>query len=340
MMFRSTSRRSLAAVVLVLALASQEANGQEESKQLPEDYGLAAKHPGDAGIAREPRVLVAENFETGTIQEIARRWSDTSNKGGKVMAFSRDVPPASRGKRSLQMTATLKENTGGHLYKRLPRQVDTAFARFYVRFAPDAGYIHHFVHLGGYNPPTRWPQGGAGVRPRGDDRVTFGIEPFGDYGRHPAPGAWGFYAYWHEMKISADGRYWGNGLRPARPALVPRGRWQCVEVMLKLNSAPDRPDGELALWLDGKLVAHFVKGVRRGRWTGMGFSLVEGGGQPFEGFRWRTSDRLKINFFSLLHYVTEHAARHNKVANPKRANRVWFDDVVVAGGYIGPVRRR
>lgn len=341
---RSTSRRSLAAsggagLILVLALASQQANGGEKPKGLPEGAGLAAKYPGDAGIARDPRVLFAENFETGTIQEIAKRWSDTSNKGGKVMAFSTDVAPGSGGKRSLQMTATLKENTGGHLYRRLSQGVETAFARFYVKFPADAGYIHHFVHLGGYNPPTRWPQGGAGVRPRGNDRVTFGIEPFGDYGRHPAPGAWGFYAYWHEMKISADGRYWGNGLRPARPALVPRGRWQCVEVMLKLNSAPDRPDGELALWLDGKLVAHFVKGVRRGRWTGMGFSLAERGGQPFEGFRWRTSSDLKINFFSLLHYVTEHAARHNKAANPNPINRVWFDDVVVSTAYVGPIKK-
>ena len=44
-------------------------------------------------------------------------------------------------------------------------------------------------------------------------------------------------------------------MRPAQPAQVPRGRWQCVEIMLKLNSAPDRADGELALWLDGKPIA-------------------------------------------------------------------------------------
>src|SRR2546426_8269153 len=37
---------------------------------------------------------------------------------GKVMAFSGDVPPATAGKRSLQMTATLADNTGGHLYTR------------------------------------------------------------------------------------------------------------------------------------------------------------------------------------------------------------------------------
>src|SRR5262249_26518966 len=148
-----------------------------------------------------------------------------------------------------------------------------------------------------------------------------------DYGRYPPPGLWNFYAYWPEMKISADGRYWGNGLHPARPAPVPKDRWQCVEVMLKLNTAPDRRDGELALWLDGKLVAHFARGVRRGPWSGMGFDLLEAGGEPFEGFRWRTSTDLKVNFFWLLHYVTEDALRRNQVTNLPRSNRVWFDNI-------------
>ena len=72
--------------------------------------------------------------------------------------------------------------------------------RFYVKFPDPAGYVHHFVHLGGYDPSTRWPQGGAGERPRGDERVTVGIEPFGRNGTRPPPGEWNFYAYWHEMK--------------------------------------------------------------------------------------------------------------------------------------------
>jgi len=310
---------------------------QAQQARLPEGFGLAAKYPRDKGIAQDPHVLFAENFEAGSIQEIGRRWGEMSNKDGKAMAFSRDVPPSSAGKRSLQVTATLNENTGGHLYTRFARGVDQAFARFYVKFAPDADYIHHFVHMGGYNPSTPWPQGGAGIRPQGDERMTVGIEPYGDYGRYPAPGIWNFYAYWHEMKISADGKYWGNGLRPARPALAPRDRWQCVEIMMKCNSAPDKWDGELALWLDGKLTAHFAKGARRGPWSGMGFTLLERGGEPFEGFNWRKSLDLKINFFWLLHYVTENAARQNKVSAPHNTNRVWFDDIVVSTAYVGPI---
>ncbi len=309
------------------------------AQQLPAGNGLAAKYAGDKGIASDPRVLLAEDFESGEIADLQKRWSSVSDKDGKVLAFSDQRPVDSGGKRSIQMTATLGENTGGHLYTPLSKSVDKAFARFYVKFAPDADYIHHFVHFGGYNPSTRWPQGGAGERPHGDERVTIGIEPYGSYGRFPAPGAWNFYSYWQDMKISADNKYWGNGLHPVQPALVPRDRWQCVEIMLKLNSTPDTSDGECAFWLDGKLTAHFAKGVKRGPWTGMGFSLVETGGEPFEGFRWRKSNDLKVNFFWLLHYVTENAARQNRVANPNKTNRVWFDEIVVATEYIGPIKK-
>jgi hypothetical protein len=304
--------------------------------KLPEGPGLAAKYPRDASIAGDPHVLFAEDFESGGVEALSKRWDNVSNQGGQVVAFSDDVPAASGGKRSLRMTATLGQNTGGHLYTRLRRPVDRAFLRFYVKFAENAEYVHHFVHFGGYNPATPWPQGGAGERPKGDERVTAGIEPHGANGRFPAPGAWTFYAYWAEMKVSADGRYWGNGLRPARAQTVPRNRWQCVEVMMKLNSEPDRHDGELALWLDGKLDGHYAKDVRRGPWSGMGFDLVDKGGEPFEGFRFRTDKSLQINFVWLLHYVTENAARQNRVRNPNATNPVWFDDLVVAEEYIGP----
>ena len=304
--------------------------------------GLAAKYPLDSGLAKDPSVLWFEDFESGTLEEIGRRWDSISNDQGKVMDLVGDTPPGSAGKRSLRMTATLGENTGGHLYSRLARPAEKAFARFYVKFAEDAPYIHHFVTLGGYHPATAWPQGGAGEKPRGDDRFTVGIEPFGDYGKFPAPGAWNFYAYWADMKVSAGNRYWGNSITPAQPALVPRNRWQCVEMMIQCNSAPEKSDGALALWLDGELVMEIRPGTARGSWTGMGFPLKtsEGESKPFEGFRWRTDPDLKVNFFWLMHYVTEGPSRQNRVAKPNPINPVWFDHIVVATEYIGPIQPR
>lgn len=223
-----------------------------------------------------------------------------------------DGGPTGRGK-CVQITATLGENTGAHLYKMLEPGLDTCHLRFYVKFEKAHDYIHHFVHLVGYNPPTRWPQGGAGTKPRGDERFSTGIEPWGHWGKHPAPGAWNFYSYWCEMAPSRDGRYWGNSFAPDKPAPVVRDRWTCVEIMLKCNSAPDKADGEQAFWLDGKEI---------GRWG---------------GFRWRTTDELKVNGLWMLYYITDNAARQNDVKDPRKVNRVWFDDIAVAESYIGPL---
>jgi hypothetical protein len=303
---------------------------------LPKGDGLAAKYPGDAAIAKDPAVIFADDFEAGTVEEIGRRWGEASNKGGRVLALADDVPVPGAGRRSLKVTADPAENTGGHLYTKLPRAVETAFVRFYVKFPDPANYIHHFVHVGGYNPPTAWPQGGAGSRPRGDDRFTVGVEPFGRNGQIPAPGHWNLYTYWHEMKASAGGRYWGNGIAPAKPQPAQAGKWQCVELMVKLNT-PGRRDGELALWLDGEPVMHVRRGTPRGPWTGMGFEVREEGGEPFEGFDFRTTADLKVNFLWLLHYVTPENNRRNKAADGP--NPVWFDHVVVATDYIGPVKK-
>ncbi|HSW02744.1 MAG TPA: hypothetical protein VLI39_21450 [Sedimentisphaerales bacterium] len=52
-------------------------------------------------------------------------------------------------------------------------------------------------------------------------------------------------------------------------------------------------------------------------------------GEPFEGFRWRSEDKLNLNYLWLLLYITKAPAGH--------VSRVWFDDIVVAHEYIGPI---
>lgn len=298
--------------------------------------GIAAKYARDSGIAQDPSVLFAEDFESGDITDLEKRWDSVENKNNRVLEIVEDAPANSAGTRSLRITAHPGQDTGGHLYRRLPREVDQLFLRFYVKFPEPANYVHHFVHFGGYHPTTPWPQGGAGVRPNGDERITVGIEPFGRSGRVPAPGDWNFYAYWHEMKKSADSRYWGNGLSPAMRQAVPTNRWQCVEVMLKLNTVGQR-DGALALWLDGEQVMDIKQGTPRGPWTGLGFDVLPTGGEPFEGFDFRTTDDLKINFVWMLHYVTDVNQRRNQVDDPQRPSIVQFDHIVAATEYIGPL---
>ena len=93
--------------------------------------------------------------------------------------------------------------------------------------------------------------------------------------------------------------------------------------------------GDAGIESDASVI--FAKGMRRGPWSGMGFQLVESGGVPLEGLKLRTSMDLKTNHLWLEHFVNEGAQRMNKMRSPNRVNRVWFDDIVVATEYIGPL---
>lgn len=303
---------------------------------LPEGPGLARLFEQDRGIAQHPSVIFAENFEVSDLKEIKPRWNEVENPEGEVLALDGDAPKGSDGRHSLKVTATLGKNTGGHLFKRLTPAQEKVFARFYVKFPEKGSYLHHFSGLGGYRPATNWPQGHAGKLAPGDQRFSVGIEPTGYYGAQPPPGAWIFYTYWCEMKRSGDGGYWGNAIWPDTPVLAQAGRWQCVEVMLKCN-AVEKSDGELALWLDGRLSMHIGPGTRHGPWTGEGFRVLPEGGERFPGFRWRTHPELAITYFSLSHFVTTDSYQANKVGNPPPTNTVWFDEVVLAKEYIGPM---
>ena len=55
------------------------------------------------------------------------------------------------------------------------------------------------------------------------------------------------------------------------------------------------------------------------------------GGEPFEGFRWRTSKELDLNFVWAYLYITGAPEGH--------VSKVWFDDIVVATEYVGPIKR-
>jgi hypothetical protein len=54
--------------------------------------------------------------------------------------------------------------------------------------------------------------------------------------------------------------------------------------------------------------------------------------------RWRTDEKLKVNGVWIMLYVTENAAKQNKVKAPEKV-RVWFDDIVVSKSYIGPAKK-
>lgn len=276
-------------------------------KELPEGNGLAASFPGDAVLKTHADVIFADDFETGAI---GAHWDETGNKSGKVLRLV--SPEDDRlGQRCLRVEAHLGQDTGGGLTKWF-QPADTLFIRFYTRFDAGCDYVHHFVTLRankGLRGGDKWSGfGGAGLKPDGNNRFSTAIEPWGNWGRWPAPGRWNFYSYWHEMDKSPDGKYWGNSYGVPSAPVIPRGQWICIEFMLKHNT-PGQSDGEQAFWIDGKLQGHW------------------------KGFNWRKSATLKANALTLESYITDRWTR-----NP--TNVVFFDNVVIARRYVGPVGRQ
>ena len=318
---------------LLWLLGVQASFGATEGARVPLPEGrrgIAARYPGDDGIEKDPNVVFVEAFDENSLDAVAKRWDNVKCK--RIMSLSSDVPEGSSDGKSLTLTHTGGDGTGGHLYRRLLPGHKQISARFYVKFDPDCAAIHHFgTHLGGFNPPTPWPQGGAGGRPDGSRRFTTGVEPFGKRWQ------WDFYTYWQGMHVHGDGRYWGTPfLVAADKPEVERGRWICVEMMMKVNDPVSAANGEQAFWIDGKLwrhdgqvVSHIGPGFPQGRWTGGWWRPAAASKRAFEGFQWRSIDRLAVNYVWAYLYITKAPRGH--------VSKVWFDSIVIAREYIGPV---
>ncbi len=297
----------LLAVLSVLAMLAESATAaiQVTESSLPAGAGIAGRFTADRDLAAHSSVIFAERFESNGYQQ---HWDETRDVKGKVLSLVRLGNGDDPFGQSLQVTSVLGRDTGGGLTKWFT-PVDPVFVRFYTRFAPDCDYVHHFVTLRankGLEGRDRWSGfGGAGLKPEGDGRFSTALEPWGDWRRWPAPGRWNFYSYWHEMTTSPDGKYWGNSFKPDDQPDIGKDRWICAEFMLRHNT-PGAPDGEQAFWIDGKLMGHW------------------------KGINWRTTPGLMGNALTLESYITDRWTK-----NP--TNVVYFDNVVIAREYVGPV---
>jgi hypothetical protein len=273
---------------LVLAAFLGPSPALQAKDPLPQGYGLAAKYPGDAGLARDPAVILADGFESGKAV-----WS---NREGKSATLTEDKAHVHRGHYAVEMTAQPgKGASATGLVKWFDPGYDQVFARWYVMFAEDydQGDLHHAAgNLVGMN--DHWLLGVAGRKPDGTDMFSTGLESWRDWKRNPPPGEMFMYTYYPEMTRDPDGNFWGNSFKPKEKVLLKRGRWYCLEMMVQVNH-PDRADGEQAFWVDGKLIGHFT------------------------AISWRTTDTLKVNGFWLLLYIHD---------NPKSNTLWYDDAVV------------
>ena len=275
---------------------------------------LSEKYPGDAGIEGDPKVVFVERFDETSLTSLFANWSDVRN--GAQMSFSNDVPAGSTG-RSLNIPMSSSVD-GGHLYRPLtPGVSDTLYVRYYIKY-PTVLYDHSGVWIGGTNPVSSWPDPQAGTRPVGNDRFIAAAE------QNPVKGKFDHYDYWMNMRLSADGNYWGNELLDKLNVDAPASQWVCVEQMVKLNNPVSASNGEHAIWLNGVKVSHLGQGFPNGSWSG-GVFHQDPNGTPFEGFRWRSDANLNLNWIWLQNYSPEAGS----------AGTMLFDHLVVATAYIG-----
>ena len=279
-----------------------------------EESGIAAKYRGDAGIENDPDVLFADNFESGDL----KKWDQQ-----RRVVVTGDNPNS--GTTCVQISMERGQNHGGDAIKWFMPGADAVYARFYVKFSADYQYNHHFVWLGANQRTNKWSAfGKAGLKPNGTYYST-GMEPWFAWGKNPSPGEVNLYTYYLDMEPDRKmNKYWGNGFFPPGPGkgkaasesrvIPPLGRWQCWEFMIQANTAPDKADGKQAMWVDGKRVGEFT------------------------GIRWRNDMELKVNCFWLEHYGYDEGDPTKQYW--KESQSVWFDDVVVARRYIGPIRPR
>ena len=275
--------------------------------------GLAAKYRGDAGIEKDPDVLFADNFESGD----TGKWDQ---KRGRVV-MTEEKPNS--GRWCVHMPMERGQNHGGDTIKWFMPGADTVYARFYVKFSADYQYNHHFVWLGANQRTNKWSAfGKAGLKPNGTYYST-GMEPWFAWGKNPPPGEVNLYTYYLDMEPDRRmNKYWGNGFFPPGPGkgtaagpdrvIPPLDQWQCWEFMIQANTAPDKADGKQAMW-DGKRVGEFT------------------------GIRWRNDMDLKVNCLWLEHYGYDEGDPTKRYWKDSQA--VWFDDIVVARRYIGPMAK-
>jgi hypothetical protein len=300
--------------------------------------GIAQSYPGDVGIQSDPRVLFHDNFETGSV--------NYSNWGlrecSTCFSFESNSSLVNNGNLSLKDTATKGVDGGGTLIRDLPIEQDKVYVRYYARFKGDTQWPGH---MGGISAvaPGYFPS--AGTKPGGNQAYWSSFEPHLINNGTAIQSAWGFYAYWQEMRswanvdgspspscLSSSTCYYGNNFYPVQPE-VKKDTWYCIEAMLKTNT-PSLHDGEQAFWVDGQLVGNYSTGTPMGSWVRenffswgpfYGFTPIV----PFEGYNWRSTSTLKINSVDLEWWFDSYEA-----ASPLQ-NIAYFDDFVVATDYIG-----
>ena len=298
---------------------------------------LSDRYPCDQGIGSDPDVAWHEDFEAASVAAVTARYNDYKNSAG--MALVPDKPSQSCGAASMKLTAG-GATDATDLFKKLLKAdssgYDELYVRWYVKYQAGGTWHHTGVAMGGLNPPSNFPSGQAGIRPIGDDRVTFSMEPV--WGSSPNL-RYDFYDYWMKMHTCSGcgTNYFGNALISQNSFTVNEDLWDCFEVHVTLNTDMGSAAGaELEVWKNDALIQRFPETGAIGYWVQDHYCPAGADGSecnfspsapgPLD-IQFRSSAALKLNYLWVQNYITD----------PSTAS-AWFDDVVVAKTRIGCLR--
>jgi len=286
--------------------------------------GIASQYVADQGIGNDPDVIFAENFET-SVSTILVQFTGYSPS---AIAQSTDHPMGSSGTQSIVIHPF---GSGGTLYKLLPGDYDQLYFRYYIKYN-GTDYHHSGGYIGGYGPRSAWPQGDAGlkgIRSDGSRLIHIGFETQGGSNEADPDTRLDTYMNWVDMAgQEIAGGWWGRNILRDFTIPIHPGVWQCIELMVKMNSTPTGHDGELAIWIDGTLKAHFRQGSPNGQFNSFsGNWEMNPTGPAFTGFQWRDILTYGVNWVKIQNY--------DEVGTP---TDLLIDDLVVATKYIGPLR--
>lgn len=285
------------------------------------DRGIAARYPGDIGIASDPAVIFADDFESyGQPGDLTRKWDNFYQPAGTRLT----TEPANvfAGRQALEFTSPAQQAELSHAVdKRVSPELEVIHLRYYAKFSAPydvVGSSHNGSSISAHyfdgNRAT------PGVRADGMNKFLVNLENWRGDAATPSPGRLNVYVYHPGQRDRYGDHFFPSGqVLPnssqtfdfgpefvARPDLnTELDRWYCYEVMVQANT-PGQRDGRIMFWLDGVLAA------------------------DFRNLRLRDVPELKIDRFQLCFHIG---------SNPKGETKKWYDNVVAARSYIGPVAR-
>jgi hypothetical protein len=281
--------------------------------------GIASRYPNDVGIENDPDVILADGFESYTSpSQLLGKW----NEAAGALRIATEPGNYVGGHKSLEMNLPIGTGAyGDGLTKKISPKEPVLFVRAYTKFDPGfslSGSTHNGILLSGRypgpgNPP---PRDGSGF-------FLFTVQNFKDSNTRTGtmqPGYTFVYSYW-PFQLSNYGDWWypdgwviySWGLWVTQPGNYPnwmpipnwqpiRGVWYCYEFMVKVNTL-GRRDGEVAYWINGQLAGRFPDLFIR--------SVSD-----------LQIDTVKLTLYGQLN---------------GRVNEKWYDNVVIARSYIGPI---